>query len=344
MSEDVLKLLTQQYIEAQPAGCQQVEFAWQGGEPTLMGLPFFERAVAFQQQLARPGMEIHNTIQTNGSLLNDDWARFLHEHRFLVGLSIDGPRELHDHWRVDRGDQGTFDRVMAGLEVLRKHQVDFNTLTVVHRDNSQRPREVYDFLRSVGSTHMQFIPLVEPNHPDGVSVEPLQYGRFLVGIVDRWLERQEVGVVMVRDIEVQLGLRLGLPASHCVQAKTCGLALAAEHNGDIYSCDHFVTPKHRLGNVAKTHLKHLVQKRAQARFGNNKWTTLPDQCRSCEALSLCHGGCPKDRHHTTSTGEPGLNYLCEGYLHYFRHTERVMESMAKALRSGDIAENWSHYR
>ncbi|MFP5227290.1 MAG: anaerobic sulfatase maturase [Acidobacteriota bacterium] len=350
MAPEILERYIEQYIAAQPL--DEVHFAWQGGEPTLLGVDFFRNVVALQQRYAS-GKTVHNALQTNGTLLDDAWCEFLAENRFLVGLSIDGPRELHDAWRVDKGGAPTFDRVMRGLTRLKAHQVDFNTLTVVHRRNSQHPREVYRFLRETGSGFIQFIPVVERRtaHPDADglvliqpashqpaqvtewSVEPLAYGKFLSEIFDEWV-KHDVGRVFVQQFDVALESWMGMEASLCVFRRTCGSALAMEHTGDLYSCDHFVYPENRLGNLADDDLSHMAHSDQQKKFGRDKLDALPRMCRTCDVRFACNGECPKHRFLTTPDGEPGLNYLCAGYKHFFHHIDPHMQFMAAELRAG----------
>ncbi len=317
MSDEVLEEYVRQYIQSQPV--QEINFAWQGGEPTLLGVEFFRKAVQLQQKYAG-GKTISNALQTNGTLLDSEWCEFLAANKFLVGLSIDGPRELHDKYRVDKGQAPTFDAVMRGLELLKKHKVDFNTLTVVNRANSRQPLAVYCFLKEIGSQFIQFIPLVERQPsaqtkalgldfampPDLIqaddsqspvtawSVEAGQYGKFLCTIFDEWV-RKDVGQTFVQLFDVALGNWMGLGSSLCVFAEKCGVALAIEHNGDLYSCDHYVYPKYRLGNV------------------------------------------PKHRFIRTPDGEDGLNYLCAAYKRFFNHIDRSMHTMAQLLQQGRAA-------
>ncbi len=349
MPDDVLESYIRQYIQAQDAPV--IAFAWQGGEPTLLGVEFFRRVVALQQKYA-DGKRIENAFQTNGVLLNDAWGAFLAGNRFLVGLSIDGPRALHDCYRVNKGGNPTFDAVMAGIECLKKHAVEFNTLTVVSRKNSYEPLEVYRFLRDVGSGYMQFIPVVErmtrDPGPDGLhlispswkesaevtewSVEPLQYGTFLCAIFDEWV-RKDVGRFFVQVFDVALESWYGVPQGLCVFRETCGTALAMEHNGDVYSCDHFVYPENRLGNIMESPLESLVQSKQQREFGEAKRDGLPRYCRECDVRFACNGECPKHRFTRTPEGEFGLNYLCAGYKMFFHHVAPYMEFMANELRN-----------
>jgi uncharacterized protein len=355
MSGEVLERYVREYIAAQPQ--DQVHFAWQGGEPTLLGVDFFRNVVDLQQRYAN-GKTIHNALQTNGVLLDDEWGEFLGKHEFLVGISIDGPRELHDCYRVDKGQAPTFDRVMRGIAELKKHKVEFNTLTVVHRRNSEHPLEVYRFLKEIGSGFIQFIPIVERKAAgadrDGLvlikpsfesaaevtewSVEPVAYGRFLSRIFDEWV-KQDVGRTFVQLFDVALESWVGMEASLCVFKKTCGSALAMEHTGDLYSCDHFVYPENKLGNIMDTGLEKLVDSPEQKAFGEAKLNSLPKMCRTCEVRFACNGECPKHRFLTTPDGEPGLNYLCAGYKHFFKHIDPYMQFMAGELRAGQPPAN-----
>lgn len=339
MSDDVLENYTRQYIEAQRV--PEVTFAWQGGEPTLMGLDFFKRAVALQQQYKKPGMTIHNAFQTNGVLLDDEWGAFFKENGFLVGLSLDGPRALHDAYRVDKGGQPTFDRVMRGLGYLKRHRVEYNILTCVHAANAGHPVEVYRFLRDeVKTQFIQFIPIVERDNPTGFqegmtvtdrSVTGAQYGQFLIGVFDEWV-RRDVGRVFVQIFDVALAAWTGAPPGLCVFEPTCGHAMAMEHNGDLYACDHFVEPRYYLGNIQEKQLIELAGSQQQRQFGQAKRDTLPDYCRKCHVRFVCNGGCPKNRILTTPDGQGGLNYLCEGYKAFFHHIDRPMRFMANELR------------
>ena len=365
MPDEVLERYVRQFIEAQPDGVPEVTFAWQGGEPTLMGVEFFRRAVACQQRHAG-GRKVTNTLQTNGTLLDDEWCAFFREHGFLVGLSLDGPRRLHDRYRVDKKGAGTFDAVMRGQALLKKHGVEFNNLVVVSRANQDHALEVYRFIKEHGSGYMQFIPLVErvgptasgldfapppllpvlgqalisdlrSEIPDSAvspfSVESLAYGRFLCTVFDEWV-RNDVGRAFVQVFDVQLGVWMGLGSSLCVFRPTCGSALAMEHNGDLYSCDHYVYPEYRLGSVMSEHLGDMLASPAQRKFGQDKADALPRYCRECDVRFACNGECPKHRFLTTPDGEEGLNYLCAGYKLFFRHIGPYMETMARLLRAG----------
>jgi uncharacterized protein len=345
-------------------GAGEVVVAFQGGEPTLMGLEFFRQTLELEQKLRRPGQKVLNTLQTNGTLLDDDWGAFLREHDFLVGLSLDGPRLMHDAYRVDKGGKPTFDRVIRGLDVLRRHEVDWNVLTTVNAANGDHGREVYTFLRDeLGVQFVQFIPIVErvtaeqlPLAENGwgrrAGARPLyrqqgdlvthrtvgagQYGQFLVEVFEEWV-RHDVGDVFVQIFDTALAHWMGMDqAGLCVHARTCGSALALEHNGDLYSCDHYVEDGYRLGNITEGRtLLQLATSPQQTAFGQAKADTLPGFCRRCDVRFACNGGCPKDRFLTTPDGEPGLHYLCAGYQRFFRHVDEPMRVMAGLLRQGE---------
>ncbi|OJV90253.1 MAG: anaerobic sulfatase maturase [Chloroflexi bacterium 54-19] len=339
MALNLLEDYTRQYIEAQRVS--QVTFTWQGGEPTLMGLDFFKKALELQQKYRRPGMVVQNSIQTNGTLLDEEWATFFKENAFLVGLSLDGPRKMHDAYRHDKGGHGTFNKVMKAVKLLKTRGVEFNILTTLNAANVEHPIEVYRFLRDeVGTEFIQFIPIVERQNKTGFqegtevterSITGEQYGRFLIAVFDEWV-RRDVGKVFVQLFDTALNSWLGLPSGLCVFDETCGTGLAMEHNGDIYSCDHFVEPKHKLGNLRKLPMLQMVGSEQQRQFGLAKRDTLPRYCRECPVRFACNGGCPKDRVLTTPGGEPGLNYLCAGYKAFFTHVDRPMKLMAREIR------------
>ncbi len=351
MSDEVLEQYIRQLIESHRAN--PVNVAWQGGEPTLMGLDFYRRAMALAEKYRRPGMTFLHTMQTNGTLLDDEWCQFFKEHNFLIGISIDGPRELHDVYRVDKGGAPTLDKVMRGLRLLQKHGVDYNILTTVNRVNADHPREVYRFLRDeAGTDWMQFIPVVERIDADGLrlyqqgstvserSVLPEQFGRFLSTIFDEWV-RHDVGRVYVQTFEAAVRNWVGLPSSGmCVFNETCGLGLAIEHNGDLYACDHFVEPNYLLGNIQDEHMIELVSSDQQLKFGADKRDTLPGYCLDCDVRFACHGECPKNRFMTSPPGEAspggedGLNYLCAGFKHFFHHIDYPARIMADLIRRG----------
>jgi uncharacterized protein len=341
MSDDVLEAYIRQTIAAHKV--PEVTFAWQGGEPTLAGLDFFTKALDFQKKYCRPGMVIRNTLQTNGTLLNDRWCDFFRKNRFLVGISIDGPKELHDAFRTDAHGEGTFGRVMHGLSLMKKHGVDYNILCTVNRVNDDHPLEVYRFFRdSIGARFVQFIPVVERDPLTGNvtsrSVRPDKFGRFLTGAFDEWV-RHDVARVYVQHFDTALASWYGEPHGICVFSPTCGQAMVIEHNGDMYSCDHFVDEAHLLGNIMTDPLEELVGSSRQVQFGRNKQETLPGRCRKCRFLFACHGECPKNRFATTPEGEAGLNYLCEGYTLFFTHIAEPMQFMAQELRAGRAPAN-----
>jgi uncharacterized protein len=351
MSDAVLETYIRQLVEAHRT--RQVTVAWQGGEPTLMGVEFYRRAIELQKKYARPGMVFENTMQTNGTLLNDEWCRFFKENNFLIGISLDGPRELHDTYRRDKGGRGTFDRVMRGLRLLQKHEVEFNVLVAVNRNNADYPLEVYRFLRDeVGASWIQLIPVIERLGENGSraflqqgsrvserSVRPEQFGRFLIAILDEWV-RHDVGRIYVQTFEAAARNWLRLPSSGmCVFEETCGLGLALEHNGDLYSCDHFVEPDYLLGNIMDTHMVEMVASEKQRTFGLDKRDTLPRACRECDVLLACRGECPKNRFLATQDGEPGLNYLCAGWQAFFRRANEPMQIITTLMRMGRPASD-----
>jgi uncharacterized protein len=358
MADELLETYLRQLIEAH-AGVPEVTIAWQGGEPTLMGLDFFRRSIELTEQYLAPGQRAVTTIQTNGTLLDEEWAQFFKENGVLVGISIDGPRELHDAYRVNKGGKGSFDDVMRGLGHLRAAGVEWNVLTTVHAANGDHGREIYRFLRDdCGATFIQFIPIVERTTkvPDG-RVEPRtswrdrplylqegsqvtdrtvtaeQYGRFLVDVFEEWV-RRDVGEVYVQMFDVALANWVGEPPGLCVHSETCGGALALEHTGDLYSCDHFVEPRYRLGNIKEEHMLKLVTSPQQVQFGLDKRDTLPPYCLDCDVWFACHGGCPKDRFIETPAGDPGLNFLCAGFKTFFHHVDRPMRIMSQLLSRG----------
>ena len=363
MDEAVLERYLRQLMAASPG--PQVDVAWQGGEPMLRGLDFFRRSVRLAERYRQPHQRVLHTIQTNGTLIDDEWAAFFKENGYLVGLSVDGPRAMHDAYRVNRQGQGSFDDVMRGWDRLRAHDVDVNILCTVNAANADHPLEVYRFFRDgLGARYIQLIPIVErateqtiafanrgwggPRGRDRPlyrqtgrlvtqrSVGAAQFGRFLIGIFDEWVAR-DVGTVYVTTFDVALGSWLGQHTS-CVVAPTCGRALAIEHDGEVYACDHFVEPEHRLGNLADTTLQALVDSEKQRRFGQAKSDTLPKACKACPVLFACHGECPRNRFIRTEDGEDGLNDLCAGYKAFFMHVDAPMKAMARLLTAGRHAD------
>ena len=357
MTDDRLEAFVHDYISGQPGN--KVHFAFQGGEPTLLGIDYFRKIVAFQKKHAN-GKFIHTALQTNGTLLNDEWGAFLSENNFLVGLSIDGPQEIHDHYRVDKKGQPTYREVMHGLQILRKHGVEFNTLTCVNSETVKHPIKIYKFLKSTGSRYLQFIPIVErkadndtnkisldfaappdPKNPPTFKEDPrmsefsvpaADYGEFLIKIFNQWI-RRDVGKVYVQIFDCALERWMGRPASMCYFSETCGRALAMEHDGDVYACDHYVYPKYKLGNLMNTTLGELADGPDATDFGKAKRDTLPRYCRECEVRFACNGECPKHRFTWAPDGEWGLNYLCPSYKKFFKHVTPAMNIMAELLRA-----------
>ena len=344
MSEKRLEAHIRQLIAAHRT--PQVTVAWQGGEPTLMGVDFYRRAVDLQNKYRKPGMSFLNTMQTNGTLLTDEWCEFFKEHDYLIGISIDGPRELHDAYRVNKRGEGSFDKVMRGLRLLQKHTVEYNILSTVNRINADFPLEVYRFLRDdAGTDWMQFIPVVErvdehgnPAHLRGMlaserSVLPEQFGSFLITIFDEWVHN-DVGNVFVQTFEAAARNFAGMTSGMCVFNETCGLGLALEHNGDLYSCDHFVDPDYLLGSIEDTTIGALISGQRQYEFGQDKRDSLPQYCLDCDVRFACHGECPKNRFLTTPDGEPGLNYLCAGFKQFFHHIEGPVRTILDLMKNG----------
>ena len=354
MSEELLEKYIKQLVESHQT--DQVAVSWQGGEPTLMGLEFYRRSLELENKFARPGMTFLNTMQTNGVLLDDKWCEFFKENNFLIGISIDGPEELHDIYRVDKKGKPTFKRVMNGLRLLQEYKVEYNVLAAINAVNSSYPLEVYKFFRDDAKTDwIQFIPVVERINKDGRflyqegdtvserSVLPDRFGNFLVAVFDEWV-RNDVGKVYVQTFEAAARNWFGMTASGmCVFNETCGLGPVLMHNGDLYSCDHFVEPGYLLGNIKDMHMGKLMASKKQQKFGNDKRDLLPDFCSGCEVLFACRGGCPKNRFKNTPpdmnhpVGQPGLNYLCAGYKHFFHHIDGPMKIIAGLLQSGKPA-------
>jgi uncharacterized protein len=364
MTERTLPAYIRQQIEAQPAAVEEIHFNWQGGEPTLLGLGFFRSAVKIQQQHVPPGKRITNALQTNGTLLTDAWCEFLRKNNFLVGISIDGPAELHDAYRLDKRSRPTHNKTERGLKLLNKHGVEHNVLVVVNRRNGERPLEVYRYCKRQGVKFIQFIPLVEQlgstaqsisntqlasggQSPIDLvtkcSVRPRQFGNFLIAIFDEWL-RHDVSRVFVQIFDETLAAWCGQSPSLCIFQKHCGRCLAFEHNGDLYSCDHFVEPEYKLGNIHQQPIRELANSESQQQFGSAKESRLPKYCRNCDFRFICNGECPRNRFVCTPEREPGLNYLCEGYRRFFKHVGPVMTEMAEELRHGRPVVNVMHRR
>jgi len=363
MDEATLETYIKHLMASSPG--PQVDVAWQGGEPMLRGLDFYRRSVQLANQYRKPQQRILHTMQTNGTLINDEWAAFFKENNYLVGLSIDGPRAMHDAYRVSKKGEGSFDDVIRGWNCLCKHKVDVNILCTINAANADHPLEVYRFFRDeLQAEYIQLIPIVERATAETITFanqgwgglkgtdRPLykqegnlvtertvtaeQFGQFLIGIFDEWVQR-DVGKVYVTTFDVALGSWLG-QHNACIVAPTCGGALVLEHNGDVYSCDHYVEPDYRLGNIKDTPLKALVTSEQQRRFGQNKYDTLPKYCKECPVLFACYGECPRNRFIKTPDGEDGLNYLCAGYKAFFTHVDQPLKIMANLLRQGRFAD------
>ncbi len=354
MPDIVLDNYTRSYIASQPT--REVEFAWQGGEPTLLGVDFFRRAIALQKKYGE-GRIITNSLQTNGTLLDDEWCEFLAKEKFLIGLSIDGPEEIHNRYRVNAAGRGSFDLVMRAAARMKKHGVEFNSLTCVTRESACEGKRIYRFLREAGFQFMQFIPIVErmPDEeadrlglklatpPDTAAaagdspavmpftVEPAAYGQFLCDIFDEWIKR-DVGRYYVNHFDVALAAWTGMNPPLCVYSKTCGSALAVEHDGNVYACDHFVYPQYLRGNIMQEDLGRIISNMRQRSFGMQKALGLTDDCKQCRHLRACNGGCLKHRFARSTTGQPGHNYLCAGYQRFFDHAAPYLEKMADLLR------------
>jgi uncharacterized protein len=330
IDEVLLEEFTRQYIEAQTM--PQVLFTWHGGEPLLLPISFYEKALALQRKYAH-GRQIDNCIQTNGTLLTDEWCQFLHDNRFLVGISIDGPQPLHDAYRKNRAGHPSFDDVMRGIRLLQKHRVEWNAMATVNHVNADHPQEFYRFFRDMGCEFLQFTPVVERDEKGEVfpySVTPEQWGRFVCAVYDEWVQR-DVGKVFVQLFDATLANWVGVAPGVCSLSPLCGHAAVMETDGSVYSCDHFVFPEYRLGNIHQQSLTEMLYGEQQQRFGSQKRDALPRQCRECQWLFACHGECLRNRFVNDRYGEPGLNYLCEGYRRFFSHVAADMEIMAAEI-------------
>ncbi|MGV8906105.1 MAG: anaerobic sulfatase maturase [Acetobacterium sp.] len=363
MDEETLETYIRQLLESSTG--PEVQIAWQGGEPMLRGLDFFQRSLELAKLYAKPQQRIRHSIQTNGTLIDDRWAAFFKEHNFLVGLSIDGPRSMHDAYRIDRNGQGSFNDVLRGWDCLKKQAVNVNILCTVHAANVDYPLEVYRFFRDeLKAEYLQLIPIIERATKDTIihanqdwpgctgksrplyrqeghlvtnrTVNSEKFGQFLNAIFDEWVQK-DVGKVFVTTFDIALGSWLG-QHNACISAPTCGTALVLEHNGDVYPCDHFVEPAYRLGNIKETSLKTLMVSETQQRFGESKFDTLPKYCRECQVLFACYGECPRNRFIKTPDGEDNLNYLCAGYQTFFTHIDSSMKIMAELLQTGHYAD------
>ena len=345
MSDEMLEQFTREYIEAQTM--PQVLFTWHGGEPLMRSIDFYKKALALQKKYAH-GKQIDNVIQTNGTLLTDEWCEFFAKNHWLVGISIDGPQEYHDHYRVTPAGKPSWEKVMQGIQLLKKHRVEWNAMAVVNAYNAEHPLEFYHFFRDNGCQYLQFTPIVErlTEHEDGrtlasladdreiplsdASVTPAQWGNFLCAIFDDWV-RHDVGKMFVEIFDCTLANWMGVLPGICAYSKECGHAGVMEHNGDVYSCDHFVFPEYKLGNIREQSLIDMLYGEKQQAFSRLKHTSLPRQCKECDMEFACHGECPKNRFEKDKYGEPGLNYLCQGYYQYYSHVAPYMDFMKREL-------------
>ena len=345
MSDEMLEQFTREYIEAQTM--PQVLFTWHGGEPLMRSIDFYKKALALQKKYAH-GKQIDNVIQTNGTLLTDEWCEFFAKNHWLVGISIDGPQEYHDHYRVTPAGKPSWEKVMQGISLLKKHRVEWNAMAVVNAYNAEHPLEFYHFFRDNGCQYLQFTPIVErlTEHEDGrtlasladdreipladASVTPVQWGNFLCTIFDDWV-RHDVGKMFVEIFDCTLANWMGMLPGICAYSKECGHAGVMEHNGDVYSCDHFVFPEYKLGNIREQSLIDMLYGEKQQAFSRLKHTSLPRQCKECDMEFACHGECPKNRFEKDKYGEPGLNYLCQGYYQYYSHVAPYMDFMKREL-------------
>ena len=345
MSDEMLEQFTREYIEAQTM--PQVLFTWHGGEPLMRSIDFYKKALALQKKYAH-GKQIDNVIQTNGTLLTDEWCEFFAKNHWLVGISIDGPQEYHDHYRVTPAGKPSWEKVMQGIQLLKKHRVEWNAMAVVNAYNAEHPLEFYHFFRDNGCQYLQLTPIVErlTEHEDGrtlasladdreipladASVTPQQWGNFLCTIFDDWV-RHDVGKTFVEIFDCTLANWMGVLPGICAYSKECGHAGVMEHNGDVYSCDHFVFPEYKLGNIRDQSLIDMLYGEKQQAFSRLKHTSLPRQCKECDMEFACHGECPKNRFEKDKYGEPGLNYLCQGYYQYYTHVAPYMDFMKREL-------------
>lgn len=345
MSDEILEQFTREYIEAQTMS--QVLFTWHGGEPLLRSIDFYRKALSLQQKYAG-GRRIDNVIQTNGTLLTDEWCEFFAQNHWLVGISIDGPQPDHDHYRLTAAGKPSWKKVMQGIKLLKKHGVEWNAMAVVNADNANHPLEFYRFFKENGCQFLQFTPIVErlTRHEDGrtlasladkdeislseASVAPEQWGYFLCAIFDEWV-RKDVGKIFVEIFDCTLANWMGISPGICAYSKECGHAGVMEHNGDVYSCDHFVFPEYKLGNIRDHSLIDMLYGEQQQEFSRLKHSSLPRQCKECDMEFACHGECPKNRFMKDKYGDSGLNYLCPGYYHYYQHVAPYMDYMKQEL-------------
>ena len=332
MDDETLENFIKEYIESQTM--PEILFTWHGGEPMLRPVSYYEKVIQLQQKYAA-GRKISNSLQTNGTLITDEYAEFFHRNGWLIGVSIDGPKEYHDAYRRSANGGPTFNEVMKGIEILNRHHVEWNAMAVVNRLNGSHPVEFYHFFKKMGCKFIQFTPVVDASRLGELteySVQPKQWGEFLCGLFDEWV-RKDVGEYFVQIFEATLANWCGVAPGVCSLARYCGHAGVLEHNGDLYSCDHFVYPEYKLGNIKEHTIMEMMYSDRQEKFGRDKFDTLPRQCKRCKWLFTCNGECPKNRLLKTEDGEPGLNYLCEGYRMYFEHVAPFMERMRREILS-----------
>ena len=340
MTDQVLEDFIEQYMNSQTM--QQILFTWHGGETLMRPISFYRKALELQKKYAY-GRQVNNTLQTNGTLLTDEWCRFFKENNFLIGISIDGPQHCHDKYRKTRDSRPSFYNVMKGISLLKKHEVEFNVMGVVNDYNVDYPLEFYNFFKEIDCRYIQFAPIVETI--DGKlapwSVPAAKWGDFLITIFDEWVKK-DVGTYFIQYFDSTLANWVGEKPGVCTLAKTCGHAGVMEFNGDVYSCDHFVYPEYKLGNIKNQTLTEMMYSSKQLKFGTDKFDRLPTQCQTCKYLFACNGECPKNRICTTDTGEDGLNYLCEGYYKFFDHVAPYMDFMANELKDERSPANVMH--
>lgn len=340
LSDETLERYILQHIQATPK--EIVSFSWHGGEPTLLGVEFFRKAVELQKKHLPAGKKIINGIQTNGTTLDQEWCDFFAQETFYIGLSLDGPQDLHDHYRVTKGQKPTHKQVVQAFQMLRRHKVHVDLLCVVHDINVKHPIAVYRYLKEIGGQYLQFLPLVEkpekPGDPAGSrSVPAAAYGEFLSAIFDEWV-RHDIGKVFIQLFDESVRPFLGMEHALCIYRETCGDVPVIEHNGDFYSCDHYVEPEYKIGNIYQQTLASMIDHPAQREFGRKKWTSLPRYCMECEVRSMCNGGCPKDRFIKTPDGDEGLNYLCVGLKGFFTHSKPYLKKFAELVEAGEPGE------
>jgi uncharacterized protein len=340
MADDLLERYIVEHIGASPT--ESILFSWHGGEPTLLGLDYFRRILELQRKHRPAGRNILNGIQTNGTLLDEEWCDFLEAEQFFVGLSMDGPKEVHDRYRTDKHERATHKSVLQAFRLLQRRRIHCDVLCVVHCQNVRQPAAVYRFFKEIGVRFLQFLPLVVRRGERGVSAETVPaeaYGTFLCSVFDEWV-RHDVGRVQIQNFDEASRPFLGMEHALCVSRQICGNIVVLEHNGDVYSCDHFVDAEHRLGNIRETPLAELLESPALLEFGRGKRERLPRICRQCDVLALCNGGCPKDRLSATPEGEEGLNYLCSGLKQFYTHSRPYLQKLAWHRRSGEPVENY----